>query len=128
MNKQIKTYDDMCEEKKRLEELIVFQKAQIKQNWQEVKEELKPVSSAISFVGRMTHRDRTNPLINMGIDMAGDLLLRRGLLKKAGIVSKLTVPYLFKRVSSNLLSGDQNTSLLKKIMNVFRKKEPLKPV
>ena len=125
MNKQIRTYDDMCEEKKRLEELIVFQKAQVRENWQGIKEELKPVSNAISFVGRMTHRDKTNPLINMGIDMAGDLLLRRGLLSKAGLVTRLTVPYIFKKVSSNLLSGTENTaSLFKKIVNVFRKKEP----
>src|SRR5688572_18519368 len=102
MNRTIKTYDDLLEEKQRLESLIVLQRQQVKTDWAEMKEEFRPVSNIIAFFGKLTHRDKSNPLLNMGIDMAGDILLRKFLLAKAGWFTRLTVPFLLKNYSSNV--------------------------
>jgi hypothetical protein len=114
MNKKIQTYDDLLEQKKRLEDLLVVQKQQISSNWVEVKESLTPVNNIVAFFGKLTHRDKSNPLVNMGIDIGGDLLLKRILLARAGWLTRLAVPYLLKNYSSNVFA-DRGKSFLHKI-------------
>lgn len=106
MNKNtIQTYDDLLEEKKRLEALLAINKEQVSTNWVEMKKEFEPVNNILSFLSKMTTRDKSNPLVNMGIDVAGDLLLRKILLARAGWATRLVVPYLLKNYSSNVLAG-----------------------
>lgn len=114
MNKKIQTYDDLLEEKKRLEELLVVQKQAISSNWVEMKDGLKPVNSIFAFFGKLTHRDKSNPLVNMGIDIGGDILLKRILLARAGWFTRLAVPYLLKNYSSNVL-GNKGKSFVHRI-------------
>jgi hypothetical protein len=114
MNKKIQTYDDLLEEKKRLEELLVTRKQQISSNWEEMKEEFKPVNSIIGFFSKLTTRDKTNPLVNMSIDIAGDVLLRRFLLARAGWFTRIAVPYVLKNYSSNVFAN-KGKSLIGKL-------------
>lgn len=104
MNKKIQTYDDLVEEKKRLEELLTVQKHTISSNWVEMKEEFKPVNNIIAFFGKLTSRDKSNPLVNMGIDIGGDILLKRIILARAGWLTRLAVPYILKNYSSNVFA------------------------
>ena len=115
MNKnQIQNYDDLLEERKRLEQLLIIQKEQISANWIEIKKEFEPVNNVVSFFSKLTTRDKTNPLVNMGIDVAGDLLLRKILLAKFGWATRLVVPFLLKNYSSNVLA-DKGKSFIHKI-------------
>ena len=94
MNKaQIRTYDDLVEEKERLQRLLAVQKEDISTNWQEMKKEFEPVKNIVSFFSKLTTRDKSNPLVNMGIDVAGDLVLRKIILAKTGWVTRLIVPF-----------------------------------
>lgn len=105
MNKnKIQTYDDLVEEKMRLEQLLIVQKEQLSGNWVAMKKEFQPVNNFISFFSKLTTRDKTNPLVNMGIDVAGDLLLRKILLAKMGWATRLVVPFLLKNYSSNVFA------------------------
>jgi len=115
MNKnKIQTYDDLIEEKKRLEQLLSFQKEQISANWIEMKQEFQPVNNIISFFSKLTTRDKTNPLVNMGIDVAGDLVLRKIILAKTGWATRLVVPFLLKNYSSNVFA-EKGKSLIQKL-------------
>lgn len=115
MNKnKIQTYDDLVEEKKRLEALLIVNKEQISTNWVEMKQEFEPVNNIIGFFGKLTTRDKSNPLVNMGIDVAGDLVLRKILLARAGWATRLVIPYLVKNFSSNVLA-DKGKSLFQRI-------------
>lgn len=115
MNKnQIQKYDDLLEEKKRLEQLLAVQKEQISTNWIEMKKEFEPVNNVVSFFSKLTTRDKSNPLVNMGIDVAGDLLLRKILLAKFGWATRLVVPFLLKNYSSNVIA-DKGKSFIHKI-------------
>ncbi len=112
--RKIQTYDDLVEEKKRLEQLLTIQKEQISANWIEIKEEFKPVNNIISFFSKLTTRDKSNPLVNMGIDVAGDLLLRKILLAKMGWATRIVVPFLLKNYSSNVFA-DKGKALIQKV-------------
>ena len=115
MNKNvIKTYDDLLEEKKRLEALLVINKEQVSTNWVEMKKEFEPVNNILSFLSKMTTRDKSNPLVNMGIDVAGDLVLRKILLARAGWATRLVVPFLLKNYSSNVLA-DKGKSFFQRV-------------
>lgn len=113
-NKKIQTYDDLVEEKKRLEALLLVNKEQISTNWVQMKQEFEPVNNIIGFFGKLTTRDKSNPLVNMGIDVAGDLVLRKILLARAGWATRLVIPYLVKNYSSNVLV-DKGRSLFHRI-------------
>lgn len=120
MNKnKIQTYNDLIEEKNRLEQLLTAQKEQISVNWVEMKKEFEPVNNVISFFSKLTTRDKTNPLVNMGIDVAGDLVLRKIILAKTGWATRLVVPFLLKNYSSNVFA-EKGKSVIQKLKNWIR--------
>ena len=121
MNKnKIQTYDDLLEEKKRLELLLVNQKQVISANWTGLKDEFQPVNNVFSFLSKLTTRDKTNPLVNMGVDLAGDVFLRKLLLARAGWLTRLVVPFLLKNYSSNVFA-DKGKSLLQNVKHWLRR-------
>jgi hypothetical protein len=121
MNKKIQTYSDLLEEKERLETLLTVQKQHVKNNWAEMKEEMKPVQNTFNFLGKLTKRDRSNPLLNFGIDVAGDVLLRRIVLARADWVTKLLLPVFVKNLSSNVFN--KPGSFIQKIKSLWKKEK-----
>ncbi|MBL7736967.1 MAG: hypothetical protein JNL51_16030 [Chitinophagaceae bacterium] len=121
MNNSIKTYDDLLKEKERLKEQLRLQRQHIEDNWGALKTELEPVRNTFNLVGKMTRGDTSNPLINIGLGMASDLLLRKLLLGKAGWLLKAGIPLLVKNYSSHLIA-DKGKSLVKTIARLLRKK------
>lgn len=109
MNKTIKTYNDFLEEKERMTNLLVLQKKKVSDNWTSVKHELLPVSNVFGVIGKMTTRDKSNPLIGMGLKFAGDVLLKNFVFAKAGWLTKLAVPFIVKNYSSHILVDQTKT-------------------
>lgn len=118
---KIHTYDDLLAEKQRLETLLGIQKQQIRSNFEEVKNELAPVRQVFGFIGKITKRDKSNPLLSIGIDMAGDVFLRKFLFAKADWISRLVLPFFIKNYSTNVLSAAKGNSVFQKIRNLFRR-------
>jgi len=118
MNKKITTYDELIEEKKRLENLLVLHKHEIHENWENVKLSLTPVGNTVSFFGKFAQRNKTNPLLNMSLNLVGDFLLKGFFLKKAGWITRLVVPFVVKNYSSHVLVNNSQ-GILNKIKNLF---------
>ena len=123
MSKKIQSYSDLLEEKNRLEILKATQKAEINHSWTGVKQSLTPVTNVFSFLGKITHRKHLNPLFDFGIDMAGDVLLRKVLLSKADWVTRLILPIFMKNYSSNVLGKVSGNTLFGKLRNLLSKKK-----
>jgi hypothetical protein len=123
MSQTIKTYADLCEERDRVKSLLVVQRQKIKDDWEELKEEFLPVKNAFGVVGKMTHPDRSNPLLNAGLKVASDLFLKNFVLAKAGWVTKLAVPFVVKNYSSHLFA-EKGGNILGKVINFFTRKRP----
>jgi hypothetical protein len=121
MNNTIKSYDDFLEEKERMKNLLVLQKKHLQDNWEEFKIELHPVNNVFHVLGQMTKRDKTNPLLNLGINLVGDILLNKILLSRAGWITRLAVPFVVKNYSSHIL-GKKGRSLISKVGQIFKKK------
>lgn len=117
----IRTFEDLLEEKKRLQAHIAFQRQNIANDWQEMKTEFKPLRDILSFVGKFTSRDRTNTLVNLGLDLAADTMLRRVILGNAGWITKTVVPRLVKNFSSHILTREGRHEIAEQINEWFRK-------
>jgi hypothetical protein len=121
MSKRIETYEDLVEEKKRLETLLASKKLEVAEDWKGVKDNLTPVTNVFSFLGKFTHRNPQNPLVNFGIDMAGDVFLKRFILRKADWITRLLLPMFIKNYSSNVLGDNKGNNLFAKVRKIFKK-------
>src|SRR5688500_14661694 len=103
MTSTIKSYDDLLAEKQRLQALLHSQKQVIRQDIDELKQELLPVKTAINFIGKLTTQDHSNPLISGTFNTVIDLLMRKVVLAKAGWFTKFIIPYFIKNFSSHVI-------------------------
>jgi len=126
---RIKTYADLEAEKLRLTALLKHHEEAIKADVVNVREGLKPVSNALNVVNKMATRDNRIPVMNFGLEMGIDILVRRFLLGRAGWFTKIVVPYLIKNYTSHFIGEEKKQAMAGKIQNLFRKLRPRsKPV
>lgn len=121
MTKPIRTYEDLLEEKARLKLLLSAQKELIRQDINELKQELAPVKSAISMVGKFATKDNRSWLLTTAADTIIDLVVKRMVLSKAGFITKLAVPFFMKNFSSHVIA-DNKDKIISKLASWFGKK------
>lgn len=121
---RIKTYKDLCEERERIKNLLVVQRQKVKDDWDGLKDEFIPVKNAFGVVSKFTSADKSNPLINMGLKLAGDVFLKSFVLGKAGWLTRMAVPFVVKNYSSHFLV-EKGKPLVNRVMNLFKtRKKP----
>ena len=116
MNKVIRTYDDLLREEKHLEELLQAQKELLIYDFNQLKEELRPATTALTFFSRIVTRDKNNLLVNGGVNEIIDLVVRKLLLSRAGWLTKLSVPFFIKNYSSHFIA-DHKDQLVEKLFS-----------
>jgi hypothetical protein len=125
-NKKIETYNDLIEEKARLELVLASKKSDIKQDWQGIKQNFKPVTNVLGFVGKMSKRKHLSPVMDMGVDIIGDVLFRKFLLRKADWVTRLILPVFIKNFSSNTLGHVAGGGIFSKLKNLVKQRRAKK--
>ena len=125
-NKKIETYNDLVEERARLELVLASKKSDIKQDWQGIKQNFKPVTNVLGFVGKMSKRKHLSPVMDMGVDIIGDVLFRKILLRRADWVTRLILPVFIKNYSSNALGHVAGGGIFSKLKNLIRQKRAKK--
>lgn len=123
MIKEVRTYKDLLEERRRLREILAARRIMIKGDFDELKEEFAPVGKVVNVIGNLTTKDKSNPALNAGLDLIIDLLLRRIVLSRAGLITRLAVPFFVKNYSSHLLSDDKASELFSKFKKLFKKRK-----
>lgn len=113
MTKKINTYGELLHREEQLEELLKAQKELLALDLQELKETLQPAAAAVSFVSKLTTRDKSNFLLNTGIDKLIDLVVKKLILGKAGWLTRLTVPFFLKNYSSHFIADHKDEWLEK---------------
>lgn len=124
MSKKIETYDDLLAEKARLEELAKAQKALVRDDFELVKDGVRPIgrtiSNAYSLVHSLTTRPKSSsPLINLGLDFGVELLVKRMLLANSGWLVRVVVPYLVRNYSAKLFKDSSRMTLWKRLKKSF---------
>jgi len=104
MNKRIHSYNDLLKEKQQLETQLEVQKELVSQDLNQLTNDLQPALEVISFLGKITTRDKRNMLITGGVNQLIDLLLNKVILAKKGWVTRVVVPFFIKNYSSHLVA------------------------
>jgi hypothetical protein len=120
---RIKTYEDLEAEEKRLEALLYSHKENIKDSFVALKQSLNPFRQAMDTAKRLFSRDRSNPLMKVGVDLGVDVLIRRILLARAGWFTKIIVPFFVKNYSTHIVTQYKKSKLLQRIVGFFRHKD-----
>lgn len=100
----IRTYNDLLEEKKRLEAVLVIQKGIIRQDLIELREEFKPALHLLSIVGKITKGSTSNPLIAMSINLLRTLFLKNMAIPSSSQITRIILPFLAKKVFTYFLN------------------------
>ena len=113
MSKTIKTYQDLVEEKEKLEGLLKAQKELIRYDLQLLKTEFNPVFRSARLMGKLFTRDKKHSLLSNGAETVIDFMFKKVILNKAGWVAKLVVPFLMKNVSSHVVADNKDNWIRK---------------
>jgi hypothetical protein len=124
MKRHIKTYDDLLAEEQRLTTLLNTQKELISIDIAGVKQGLKPVGKMFQFMHNVSTRDNVSPVMNFGLEMGIDVLVRKFLLARAGWLTKIVIPFFIKNYSSHIIGEEKREALLKRVSGFFRKITP----
>lgn len=104
MNKSISSFEDLLEEQKRLQDLLVVQKSQIKKDILELKAEFQPALNAISFAGKFALPDPSNnSAVKLGTNVTIDWIARK-VMASSNPLLRLVVPALLKNYSSHYIT------------------------
>lgn len=119
-NNNIKSYQDLLVERQRLKLLLYEREIEVKAEFELLKLKLKPVSNILDFAEKLTTKDRHNPLVNVGIDLGVNFLLKKVLLRNAGWFVKILTPVFVK----NYLSHEvvEKNPVIRKVQNFIKKK------
>ena len=113
MSKRFTSYDELLKEKQQLEVLLQAQKQVIRYDVEEIKLKLQPVKETFEFVKKITTKDRTNLLLDLGSDIAINTFIRNFILSKAGWLTRLVIPFFLKNFSSHFIAEQKDKWLEK---------------
>ena len=116
----IKTYEDLLAEEKRLQALLYSHKESIKDSFAATKESLNPFKAAINTSKSLFTRSKTTPLAKFGVDFGVDVFLRRFVLARAGWFTKIVLPFVVKNYSTYIIKERHKYKILNKIFSYFK--------
>ncbi len=118
---QINNFEDLMEEKERLKKRLKARKASIKESFEDIKEEINPFSNMRKTAQGAFSASTTNPLVKFGIKRASEFLIGKVLLKKAGWLPKLIVPFLVREVATRLIGSRADKKIATTLRNTASK-------
>jgi|SRR5689334_23267812 hypothetical protein len=113
MSKRFTSYEDLLKEKQQLEILLQAQKEVIRYDVEEIKLKLQPVREALEFIKKITTKDRSNLLLDLGSDIAINTLVKNFILSRAGWLTRIVIPFFLKNYSSHFLAEQKDKWLEK---------------
>lgn len=118
MNKGIRTYDDLLEYKRNLQELLYAQKELIRYDIEEIKEHVRPVTEIAAKATKLFVPSGDQSALGKIINTVIDVMMKNVVLRKSGWVTKVIIPFLVHNISSHLVS-DNKEGIFKKIISWF---------
>jgi hypothetical protein len=102
--KRINNITDLQQERNRLRMQVKRLEQEIIDDVSLIREDLKPVNLVGKFVNNLFHRE-DNGITSAGLNVGIDVLLREILLRRAGWVYRLLVPFFVKNVANNYVAS-----------------------
>jgi len=103
MKKKIKAYDQLLLEEQQLEDALQLHQRNLVHKWQGLKESVQPAVIGMKLAQKVFTRSENNPVINNGVNLVVDLVVRKWILRRAGWLPKLLIPYFVKNITSGVI-------------------------
>jgi hypothetical protein len=103
MKKKIRAYDQLLQEEQQLEDALQLHQRNLGHKWQGLKESVQPAVIGMRLAQKAFTRSENNPVINSGVNLVVDLVVKKWLLKRAGWLTKLLIPYFVKNITSGVI-------------------------
>jgi hypothetical protein len=100
---RISNHEELVAERKRIQQELALQKAQINEEVREIKDKLRPITGLLSFFTPNKNQSFKSTALQVGANVGIDVILRNTLLGKAGWLTKLIVPFIAKKISSKVI-------------------------
>jgi hypothetical protein len=102
-SRPITSYEDLCAERERLEELLKIQKAQIQRDVQNLRGEIQPIINVSEMIGKLLKKDEgKDAVVTAGTNITIDLITAK-LFGKSNFLLRLVLPALLKNLSSHYI-------------------------
>ena len=118
MSKTIRTYKELIAYQTELEELMALQKQVIREDVEDLKNELRPVTNAIGLASKFFIRNKVRSVFVNTISSLIELVLKKKILSRASWASRLLVPFFARNIVSHLLVAEQREQILDKLMEL----------
>ena len=124
MNKPvIRSYEDLMLEKERLRIQLYTQRTELNGRIQDLKEKLAPVGTILSVVGGITALSAKNPMVNTGVGLAVDMLLKKKLFKNSGLITGVLSSFLLRNVATRVVGGVAGALIARVVKSFVKSKE-----
>lgn len=124
MINKIENLDELISERARLHIKMELAKIKMHQTFSAIKYEIQPARQAFGILTDLIATPHKG-LLNFGVGLGVDIILRRGLLSRSGFLPKIIIPFLVRNAASNYIHKNK-TSLTEKGL-VWLKKITDKP-
>ncbi|MEZ4900977.1 MAG: hypothetical protein R2822_04085 [Spirosomataceae bacterium] len=125
MKTKIETLHDLRAERARLKNQLELSQMHMHQELTAIKTEINPARQAVGALRDILTTPRKG-LLNVGVGMGVDALIRRGLLARAGWLPRLVVPFIVRNVAANYIQKNR-TSIIENML-LWVKNATAKPV
>ena len=120
--KRIENIKDLRSERARLKLELNVAEEILKEDWEWIQTEFKPVHLAGKFLNN-TLINKDHGVVSSGVREMIDLVLKSVVLSKAGWITKLVVPFIVKNISTNYMDDKKPEffGMIKRMISKARK-------
>lgn len=125
MKTKLESLDDVRAERARLKNQLALSQVKMRKDITAIKTEINPARQAVGALRDLLTTPKKG-LLSVGVGIGVDILLKRGLLARAGWLPRLVVPFVARNLATNLIYKNR-TSLLENALMWVKKKTEKKP-
>ncbi|MBO9618410.1 MAG: hypothetical protein J7539_05180 [Niabella sp.] len=100
----IRSLADLEAEKERLKASLKQNKENLANSFAAIKDELNPIVKVAKTTRSILTSDQEFPLLGLGVEQLTNLVVKKGILRKAGWLPRLIAPVLVKKISTYLIA------------------------
>ena len=100
----ISTLKELREQRKLTSLRLKSAEENLVESFRDLKEDLRPVTSVVNTVANLFHKDQQENLLTKGVGFALDGILKKGIFRNSGLITKYGLSFLATTLAKNYVS------------------------
>lgn len=107
----ISTLKELREQRKLTSLRLKSAEENLAESFRDLKEDLRPVTSVVNTVANLFHKDQQENLLTKGVGFALDGILKKGIFRNSGLITKYGLSFLATTLAKNYVSKNSGSIL-----------------